>query len=753
MQEITVKPRSVFHHYVEIKDKKQELCWSFGTKKKNISFGLFRILSANALVPLKSLKIQTTGNQKGRPHSPTVSVQQKYSAEVESQLNALSPEGRHSVSMTSLSRASSNGSIHGSKITVEPLNSEQIIPIAHYESGKNTVKGSYYVTHPGTYVLVFDNSFSVKTPKKLFFFVGLRDVEQKLSIHRKDYEGWLLKKGNRSMQGFSRRWIEVHSSGVLSYFKSPGRTSHGSMNLYSSAIRLNHDYYVIDIDTENVTYHFKAESQEQFEKWTAVFERYSSGSSLFERNSFNSDSNLLRNGSQTDRDLVSKLHSELITCRTMINSTFSGERKISRKDVKHPMNSMAEIERILNIAIEKANELLISGKSEIDQSEAFKACLADNNRIRSKFGLAQVTAESFSSGLLATSPSIRDEEEKFFDAEDGSFFSTSEDSYGGNAIENSDSESVTSVVDTVPVDLASPSLSVAGVLRRTELPVPAQPMENISIMGILRNNVGKDLSTVAMPIALNEPINLLQKMCEELEYCSLLDEASNIVDPVNRLAVVAAFVVSAYSSTVHRAARKPFNPLLGETFEFHRPDKGFNYISEKVSHHPPIIACHAESSNYTFYQDSLLKTKFWGKSMELSSIGTAHIIFKKLNEHYVYNKVTTSMRNIFSSGRYLEHHGTLKISSKTTGHYCELNFKESGYFASSGNEVVGGIYNEVGKKVLCIRFLIFNIAVGGIVVSTSMTKVIPMNCRFYGAWALFLLISWKITVLLLLLLK
>lgn len=40
--------------------------------------------------------------------------------------------------------------------------------------------------------------------------------------------------------------------------------------------------------------------------------------------------------------------------------------------------------------------------------------------------------------------------------------------------------------------------------RRTALPSPTLDMENISIMSILRNNVGKDLSTVTMPIALNE---------------------------------------------------------------------------------------------------------------------------------------------------------------------------------------------------------------------------------------------------------
>lgn len=42
-----------------------------------------------------------------------------------------------------------------------------------------------------------------------------------------------------------------------------------------------------------------------------------------------------------------------------------------------------------------------------------------------------------------------------------------------------------------------------------------------------------------MPIALNEPLNLLQKLCEELEYCELLDKAAAIPDPVDRLAVIA----------------------------------------------------------------------------------------------------------------------------------------------------------------------------------------------------------------------
>jgi len=40
---------------------------------------------------------------------------------------------------------------------------------------------------------------------------------------------------------------------------------------------------------------------------------------------------------------------------------------------------------------------------------------------------------------------------------------------------------------------------------------------------------------------------------------------------------VAAFAVSPYSSSPGRTA-KPFNPLLGETFEFVCPEKGFRWV-------------------------------------------------------------------------------------------------------------------------------------------------------------------------------
>jgi hypothetical protein len=44
---------------------------------------------------------------------------------------------------------------------------------------------------------------------------------------------------------------------------------------------------------------------------------------------------------------------------------------------------------------------------------------------------------------------------------------------------------------------------------------------------------------------------------------------------------------------------KPFNPILGETYEL--IGDGWKFLSEQVSHHPPISASYAESDHYIYH--------------------------------------------------------------------------------------------------------------------------------------------------------
>jgi hypothetical protein len=93
-----------------------------------------------------------------------------------------------------------------------------------------------------------------------------------------------------------------------------------------------------------------------------------------------------------------------------------------------------------------------------------------------------------------------------------------------------------------------------------------------------------------------------------LEYSELIDKAAEIDDPYERMVLVAAFTVSPYAATFYRAGQKPFNPLLGETYECIREDKGWRFIAEQVCHHPPISACYCESKNFIFFQGPFTNT-------------------------------------------------------------------------------------------------------------------------------------------------
>ncbi|CAG5123391.1 unnamed protein product, partial [Candidula unifasciata] len=218
---------------------------------------------------------------------------------------------------------------------------------------------------------------------------------------------------------------------------------------------------------------------------------------------------------------------------------------------------------------------------------------------------------------------------EYYDAEEN--FGTNSDS----STEASDEEASSEVSeDGNDTDYTAGGTSVSEVTfqsvfatgRRSRLPVPKPASPVVSLFNLMYRNIGKDLTKISMPVTLNEPLSMLQRLCEELEYSELLDKAAEYDDPYERMMYVAAFAVSSYASSYYREGHKPFNPLLGETYECIREDKGWRFIAEQVSHHPPVSACHCESKNFKLWQDVRIKTKFWGKSMEIQPLGHVNLV-------------------------------------------------------------------------------------------------------------------------------
>lgn len=122
---------------------------------------------------------------------------------------------------------------------------------------------------------------------------------------------------------------------------------------------------------------------------------------------------------------------------------------------------------------------------------------------------------------------------------------------------------------------------------------------------------------------------LFRVICEELEYSELIDQAVSTPEPHLRMAYVACFACSRYGSTAYRTGRKPFNPLLSQTFEFDSPHLGWRFVGEQVQHHPSVSAGCAEGRGWQWWQDCEMLATYGGNSMEIKPAGVVYLYLEK----------------------------------------------------------------------------------------------------------------------------
>lgn len=217
--------------------------------------------------------------------------------------------------------------------------------------------------------------------------------------------------------------------------------------------------------------------------------------------------------------------------------------------------------------------------------------------------------------------------------------------------------------------------------------------------------IGKDMTKMTLPVTFNEPTSLLYRCGEDMEYADLLDLAADRSDSIERLLYISAFAASEYASTIGRVA-KPFNPLLGETFEYVRPDKNYRFFIEQVSHHPPIGAAWAESPKWTYYGESHVKSKFYGRSFDINPLGTWFLKLRPTSggkeDFYTWKKVTSSVVGIITGNPTVDNYGPMEVKNWTTGEICYIDFKPRGWKESSAYQITGKVVDASGHVRISI---------------------------------------------------
>ncbi|XP_032435152.1 oxysterol-binding protein 2 isoform X2 [Xiphophorus hellerii] len=519
-------------------------------------------------------------------------------------------------------------------------------------------------------------------------------------------------------------------------------TCRGTINLATAHIDTE-DACNIVLSSGGRTYHLKASTEVERQRWVTALE-LAKAKAIRMMNDQSDDSGDEEPTSQTDRSeiqgtlkvLVSKLD-DLSTCNDLIAKHGAAlQRSLSELEgLKVPLdggekikavNERATLFRItsnaminacrdfLDLAETHSRRLQRALQYEREQrthlEETIEQLAKQHNSLERAWREAPTHASSTPSAPTTSQRSERvnkedasdeDEDTEYFDAMDDSTefitVTASESTQHKRSQSNLSGASGGQASDSNQEDHMSPICNDVSAkepvrCRQSRTQIPDKPNYSLNLWSIMKNCIGKELSKIPMPVNFNEPLSMLQRLTEDLEYHELLDKAARCESSLEQMCLVAAFSVSSYSTTVHRTA-KPFNPLLGETYELDRLEEfGYRSLCEQVSHHPPAAAHHVISRRgWTLRQEITIASKFRGKYLSIMPLGVIHLHFHSSGNHYVWRKVTSTVHNIIVGRLWIDQSGDIEIINHTTKETCQLKFIPYSYFSRDVPRKVTGV--------------------------------------------------------------
>ncbi|XP_076045090.1 oxysterol binding protein isoform X2 [Oratosquilla oratoria] len=541
-----------------------------------------------------------------------------------------------------------------------------------------------------------------------------------------DMKGWLYKWTNY-LKGYQKRWF-VLSNGLLSYYRSQAEMLHtcrGTISLHGAVIHTEDSCNFVISNGGTQTFHLKASSEVERQKWVTALE-LAKAKAIRQMESEDEDEEEVGEVSRDDvnstvKVLTAKLE-DLRTCHDIIlkhgtalqKSLSELETLESTHDITpkiKTVNERATLFRISsNVMINACSDYVEASSTaghkwhkllqhERDQRLRLEDMVEQLARQHSHLEQEAKEHHQMSQAMPPGHSLSEDEEENEFEdaveelAENFIVHVNTSQAHkrsNSNVSQLSDEmASLNGSQATTPTESGIVVRANGGPKRQRRLRVPDKPSYPLNLWSIMKNCIGKELTKIPMPVNFSEPLSFLQRLTEDFEYSDILDRATHIEDSCEQLSWVAAFTVSSYATTSIRTA-KPFNPLLGETYECDRTDDlGWRALSEQVSHHPPIVAQHVEGMvGWESWQEFSMSSKFRGKYLQIIPLGIAHLLFNSSGNHYTWRKVSTTVHNMIVGKLWLDNHGEMEIVNHKTGDKCCLKFIPYSYFS-----------REIPKKV------------------------------------------------------
>ncbi|KFP47145.1 Oxysterol-binding protein-related protein 11, partial [Cathartes aura] len=230
--------------------------------------------------------------------------------------------------------------------------------------------------------------------------------------------------------------------------------------------------------------------------------------------------------------------------------------------------------------------------------------------------------------------------------------------------------------------------------------------------------LGMDLTRVVLPTFILEKRSLLEMYADFMSHPDLFIAVTNGTTPEERMIrFVEYYLTSFHEGRKGAIAKKPYNPIIGETFHcsWRMPkndvatDAGSNFsahpsseqvtlykdmegqteldyytvkfVAEQVSHHPPVSGFYAECVERKMCVNAHVwtKSKFLGMSIGVTMIGEGLLSLLEHGEEYTFSLPCAYARSILTVP-WVELGGKVNINCAKTGYSASINFHTKPFY-------------------------------------------------------------------------
>ncbi|KAM9327763.1 oxysterol-binding protein-related protein 11-like isoform 2-T2 [Pholidichthys leucotaenia] len=241
--------------------------------------------------------------------------------------------------------------------------------------------------------------------------------------------------------------------------------------------------------------------------------------------------------------------------------------------------------------------------------------------------------------------------------------------------------------------------------------------------------LGMDLTRVVLPTFILEKRSLLEMYADFMSHPDLFVAITDGNSPEDRMVrFVEYYLTSFHEGRKGAIAKKPYNPIIGETFHCswkvpQSPDASkevslgslnpaatattqdhyqVRFVAEQVSHHPPVSGFYAECQDRRICVNTHVwtKSKFMGMSIGVFMVGEGCLYLLEHDEEYTFTLPCAYARSILTVP-WVELGGKVTINCAKTGYSAAITFQTKPFYGGKLHKVTAEVKHNPTNAVVC----------------------------------------------------